>query len=61
VLVEVTDDGPGVDAAAGRGFGLVGLDERVRFAGGSLETSAGPDGRGFRVLATLPSTQRVPA
>jgi signal transduction histidine kinase len=61
VLVEVTDDGPGVDAGAGRGFGLVGLDERVRFAGGSLETSSGTDGRGFRVLATLPSTQGVPA
>ncbi|WP_412076561.1 sensor histidine kinase [Streptomyces xanthophaeus] len=36
----------------GHGFGLIGLDERVRLAGGSF--AAGPEGRGFAVRATLP-------
>jgi signal transduction histidine kinase len=61
ILVEVVDDGPGVSAVAERGYGLTGLGERVRFAGGSLTTSPGPDGGGFRVLATLPSPSETPA
>ncbi|SDJ45116.1 sensor histidine kinase [Nonomuraea jiangxiensis] len=39
-------------AAAGGGWGLVGLDERVRLAGGVLVH--GPTGRGFTVSARLP-------
>lgn len=35
-----------------RGLGLVGLDERVRLAGGSF--TAGPEGDGFAVRAVLP-------
>jgi signal transduction histidine kinase len=61
VVVDVVDDGPGAGAGTGRGYGLVGLTERVRFAGGSLATSPGPGGKGFRVLATLPSPQDLPA
>jgi signal transduction histidine kinase len=54
LVVEVSDDGPGVVAGAERGYGLVGLGERVRFAGGTLSTSAGAHGLGFRVRAVLP-------
>lgn len=53
--VVVVDDGM-VDApSAHRGYGLVGLAERVAFAGGMLEAGPGAEGRGFRVAATLPS------
>lgn len=38
--------------AAGSGSGLIGLDERVRLAGGTLRT--GPASGGFEVLARLP-------
>ncbi|MGW0394918.1 sensor histidine kinase [Streptomyces sp. NPDC003042] len=38
--------------ATGSGSGLIGLDERVRLAGGSLRT--GPRSGGFEVLARLP-------
>lgn len=53
-LVRVTDTGPPVTGVR-RGFGLVGLGERVELAGGTLE--AGPTGQlgGFTVSATLPA------
>lgn len=50
----VTDDGPGLSpGAAGRPghFGLVGMGERVRKAGGTLSLSAGP---GLTVAVELP-------
>jgi signal transduction histidine kinase len=55
--LEIVDDGDGVVAAdvPGSRHGLVGMRERVALFGGSLE--AGPvNGRGYRVLATLPYT-----
>jgi len=53
VAVEVTDDGPGAGFAAGSGYGLIGMRERVMLHGGRLE--AGPlDEGGFRVWARLP-------
>ncbi|WP_369055183.1 sensor histidine kinase [Kineococcus terrestris] len=55
VLVDVVDDGPGRGAGARRGYGLVGLAERVERVGGRLETGPGPGGRGFRVRARLPA------
>jgi signal transduction histidine kinase len=49
-VVSVCVDQPVV---AGSGHGLVGMRERVALFGGTLE--AGPvDGRGYRVLASLP-------
>jgi two-component system sensor histidine kinase UhpB len=50
--VEVTNDGAPV-AAAQPGFGLTGMAERVKAAGGSLAASPGGAGE-WRVAATLP-------
>jgi signal transduction histidine kinase len=38
---------------SGTGHGLVGLQERARFAGGSLTSGPTPDG-GYRLRAELP-------
>ncbi|MFF4175602.1 sensor histidine kinase [Streptomyces sp. NPDC001750] len=44
---------PRPDGAAGRGFGLVGLAERVAGLHGRLDHGPGPDG-GWRLIARLP-------
>ncbi|MCW2994813.1 MAG: domain S-box protein [Conexibacter sp.] len=60
VLLEVADDGRGIDpadvaAAPMRGhIGLASLTQRVEAVGGSLELGNAPDGRGTTVLARLP-------
>lgn len=53
--VEVADDGVGEpqDAPEICGFGLVGMRERARSVGGTLEAGPGEDG-GFTVSAVLP-------
>jgi len=55
VDLEVVDDGPAAGRpavpAAGPGHGLIGMRERTRLFGGQL--TAGQDGRGFAVEATL--------
>jgi signal transduction histidine kinase len=56
--VEVTDDGragpaPVSGNGAGSGQGIVGMRERARALGGSLEAGPRPGG-GFRVRASLP-------
>ncbi|MFD5816180.1 sensor histidine kinase [Streptomyces sp. NPDC127038] len=50
--VRVTDDGIG-DTGGPPGFGLVGMRERARSVGGTLETGTRQEG-GFAVLAVLP-------
>lgn len=56
--IGVTDDGTGPDPAGTPGFGLVGMRERARSVGGTLE--AGPrEGGGFRVTAVLPLTDAI--
>ena len=57
--IEVTDDGPSGQApppasATGSGHGLIGMRERAALFGGQL--SAGPHAAGFRVTASLPTT-----
>jgi signal transduction histidine kinase len=63
LLVTVTDDGrgpqPTVNGSAG-GHGLVGMRERVALFGGSLQTSSGAAGHGYRVEATLPTSSTLP-
>ena len=53
VLLTITDDGQGGDAAAGQGYGLLGMAERTHLLGGTFE--AGPVApRGWRVAVELP-------
>jgi two-component system sensor histidine kinase DesK len=52
--VEVIDDGRGANGEGGAGSGLLGLQERLRQAGGRLETGPREDGSGFRVRAIVP-------
>ncbi|MFC8423230.1 sensor histidine kinase [Streptomyces sp. NPDC057236] len=53
--LSVTDDGTGPTPGTTPGFGLVGMRERARSVGGTLD--AGPRaGGGFQVTATLPLT-----
>ncbi len=60
--VRVVDDGRDVRwQATQRGYGLVGLAERVSFVGGALEVGPDPEGLGFRVEATVPRTVGVSA
>jgi signal transduction histidine kinase len=49
----VTDDGRGLGGAE-PGFGLRGMEERVRSVGGSLVIGSGP-GQGTRLVASVPS------
>ncbi len=51
----VADDGPGPDARHQPGYGLIGVDERVSQAGGSLSAGPGPGGHGFRLQARVPA------
>lgn len=59
--VEAVDDGPGPAPGAARGYGLVGITERVEHAGGRVDTGPGPDGRGFRLLARIPTRTQAPS
>ncbi|MEU6457561.1 histidine kinase [Streptomyces sp. NPDC047065] len=61
-VVSVVNERPeqGADApATGSGSGLIGLDERVRLAGGTLRT--GPLAGGFEVHARLPRSASSPS
>jgi two-component system, NarL family, sensor histidine kinase DevS len=58
VSIEIVDDGAGFDPGElTRGFGLIGMRERVELVGGSLEIDSRP-GSGTRVAATLPARHR---
>lgn len=54
VAVEVADEGRGLGAPAGGGFGLAGLRERLAALGGTLAADNRPRG-GFRVRAEVPA------
>ncbi|MFH0175356.1 sensor histidine kinase [Streptomyces cacaoi] len=60
LTVAVTDDGcarPKVPASAGGGYGLIGMRERARSAGGRVRTGHRPGG-GFEVVTELPLRTR---
>jgi len=61
VSIEASDEGRGFDPTEPRrGFGLLGMRERVELAGGALELDSRP-GVGTRVSATLPARHVGPA
>ncbi|MER5266757.1 histidine kinase [Actinosynnema sp. NPDC002837] len=53
LVVEVRNNPPRTKLPGGAGFGLIGLGERVRLAGGMLHVGELPTG-GFRIAAVLP-------
>ncbi|WP_405872985.1 MULTISPECIES: sensor histidine kinase [unclassified Streptomyces] len=53
--LSVTDDGTGPDPGGTPGFGLVGMRERARSVGGTLDAGPRAEG-GFEVTAVLPLT-----
>ena len=53
IEIEVNDDGQGFDPQRARGLGILGMEERVKRLGGSLEVKSAP-GRGTVVKAELP-------
>ena len=55
VILDVADDGRGGSPEGG--FGIAGMRERARAAGGSLDAGPRPTG-GFRVRASLPTGAR---
>jgi signal transduction histidine kinase len=60
VRLRVSDDGIGFDPdATVRGFGLIGMRERVALAGGTLEIHTGR-GAGTTLLVTLPASEAPP-
>jgi signal transduction histidine kinase len=59
--VQVEDDGPGPDASSRRGYGLVGIAERVHSLGGEFTAGPGPGGVGFRVSVRLPAVHEQAA
>jgi two-component system, NarL family, sensor histidine kinase UhpB len=61
-IVEVIDDGRGMCEVPGIGYGLIGMEERVRAMGGRL-TLSNRAGGGFAVSASLPcpEPQQLPS
>ena len=53
VRLIVRDDGEPIHAGTEPGFGLIGMTERAKLLGGSLEAGPGPD-RGWVVTAVIP-------
>ena len=61
LVLDVNDDGRGLDMDVSRpvGLGTVGMKERALFLGGQLRIESVPDG-GTRILAVFPKDQLVP-
>jgi signal transduction histidine kinase len=57
LLVVIRDDGKGFDARRIRGLGLIGMEERVKHLGGSLQVESEP-GRGTLLKVELPVVHR---
>jgi len=54
IIIDVTDDGRATSDRQSRGFGLLGMRERVALFGGHVEVGARPEG-GFGVHVNLPT------
>jgi signal transduction histidine kinase len=59
ITVEITDDGKGFDSARQRGLGLVGMEERVKRLGGTLNLTS-TSGGGTTIRAELPLASARP-
>jgi two-component system, NarL family, sensor histidine kinase UhpB len=59
LVARVSDDGCGMSANVGTGYGLIGMGERVKALGGSLDVASDP-GAGWTVTARLPLPEGVP-
>ncbi|MED7926061.1 sensor histidine kinase [Nonomuraea sp. LP-02] len=59
VLLDIRDDGIGIDNPGGGGFGLSSMRQRLRGVGGTLEVESAP-GEGTAVSATVPALQGNP-
>jgi two-component system, NarL family, sensor histidine kinase UhpB len=60
ILLQVSDDGVGLNAAADRtGLGLAGMKERITALGGTLSVRNHMDGKGASVTARLPRQASV--
>ena len=61
IAIEIRDSGRGFDPTEPRrGFGLLGMRERVELTGGTLKIDSRP-GAGARVTATLPARHLTPS
>ncbi|MEU2064761.1 histidine kinase [Streptomyces sp. NPDC013455] len=60
LTIEITDRGTGAGAAAGTGYGLAGMRERVALLHGEFSAEPRPGG-GFRVVARLPVPPASPS
>jgi signal transduction histidine kinase len=56
ILLEIQDDGRGFNAREERGMGLLGMQERVSYLGGSFLVESEP-GRGAVITIALPVPQ----
>jgi signal transduction histidine kinase len=54
IQVQIADDGKGFTAERVRGMGILGMEERVKRLGGSLNIKSGP-GKGTTVGAEIPA------
>jgi len=57
IRVKITDDGSGFDPKRTRGMGLLGMEERVKRLGGTIEIESRP-GAGTSIRAELPLTAK---
>jgi signal transduction histidine kinase len=58
IRLKVSDDGSGFDPNRTRGMGLLGMEERVKRLGGTIEIESRP-GTGTTIRAALPLTAKV--
>jgi signal transduction histidine kinase len=54
VLLDIRDDGVGMNGASGQGFGLSSMKQRIRGVGGTMEIESTP-GEGTAVSASVPA------
>lgn len=58
VLLDVRDDGRGMNGAAGKGFGLTSMGQRIRGVGGAMEIESAP-GEGTAISVRVPAIPAV--